>query len=126
RVLSFATHDLPVDLPAIASFRNRGNGNDELTIVELVRLAGSATAPQKMRDKARANFHFRLVEVVMMLLMPLLAVALAVPPKRSTSGLGIFLSIVMVVTYHKVNQYAEEMGALGRLDPLLALWIPFI
>ena len=58
----------------------------------------------------------------MMLLLPLLAVALAVPPKRSTSGLGIFLSIVFVVTYHKVNQYAEQMGALGRIDPLIALW----
>ena len=62
----------------------------------------------------------------MMLLLPLLAVALAVPPKRSTSGLGIFLSIVMVVTYHKVNQYAEQMGALGRIDPLIALWMPFL
>jgi lipopolysaccharide export system permease protein len=56
----------------------------------------------------------------------LLAVALAVPPKRSTSGLGIFLSIVMVVTYHKVNQYAEQMGAQGRVDPVIALWLPFI
>ena len=36
------------------------------------------------------------------------------------------LAIVMVVTYHKVNQYAEEMGALGRIDPLIALWIPFV
>ena len=62
----------------------------------------------------------------MMLLLPLLAVALAVPPKRSTSGLGLFLSIVMVVTYHKVNQYAEQMGAQGRIDPLIALWLPFI
>jgi lipopolysaccharide export system permease protein len=65
------------------------------------------------------------VEIVMMLLMPFLAVALAVPPKRSTSGLGIFLSIVMVVTYHKVNQYAEQMGAQGRVDPVIALWAPF-
>jgi lipopolysaccharide export system permease protein len=29
-----------------------------------------------------------MVEVAMMLLLPLLAVALAVPPKRSTSGPG--------------------------------------
>jgi len=64
--------------------------------------------------------------VAMMLLLPLLAVALAVPPKRSTSGLGILLSIVMVVTYHKVNQYAEQAGAAGRFDPLLALWLPFL
>ena len=62
----------------------------------------------------------------MMLMLPLLAVALAVPPKRSSSSLGIFVAIVMVVTYHKINQYAESAGAQGRLQPELALYIPFI
>ena len=32
----------------------------------------------------------------------------------------------MVVTYHKRNQYGEQMGSQGRLDPLLALWGPFL
>ena len=31
----------------------------------------------------------------------------------------------MVVSYHKVNQYAEDVAALGRVDPYLALWGPF-
>ena len=61
----------------------------------------------------------------MMFLMPLLAVALAIPPKRSTSALGVFVSIIMVVAYHKVNQYGEDVAALGRFDPVLALWVPF-
>jgi lipopolysaccharide export system permease protein len=128
RVLSFESHDIPIDLPRIDNFRGRGSGtgNDELTLPELVKIGGSANITEKVRDATRANFHFRLVEVAMMLLLPLLAVALAVPPKRSTSGLGIFLSIVMVVTYHKVNQYAEQMGAQGRVDPIVALWTPFI
>src|SRR5690606_41406733 len=52
--------------------------------------------------------------------------ALAIPPKRSTSALGVFVSIVMVVAYHKVNQYGQEVAALGRIDPLLALWGPFV
>ena len=126
RVLSFKTHDLPIDLPAVENFRGRGRGDeDELTIPELVRLGSSEELPPKTQNAIRANFHYRLVEVLMMLLVPLLAVALAVPPKRSTSGLGIFLSIVMVVTYHKVNQYAEQMGAQGRIDPVIALWTPF-
>lgn len=126
RVLSFANHDLPISLPVIETFRGRGDGDDELTIPELIRIGGSETETEARRDNVRANFHFRLVEVAMMLLLPLLAVALAVPPKRSTSGLGIFLSIVMVVTYHKVNQYAEQMGAQGRIDPIIALWVPFL
>jgi lipopolysaccharide export system permease protein len=125
RVLSFASHDLPIDLPAIESFRGRGDGNNELTIPELVRIGGNKAVDERLRDSTRANFHFRMVEIAMMLLLPLVAVALAVPPKRSTSGLGIFVSIVMVVTYHKINQYAEQMAAQDRLDPVLALWTPF-
>jgi lipopolysaccharide export system permease protein len=125
RVLSFEQHDLPIDLPAIEAFRGRGDGNDEFTLPELVKLGGNASTPERIRDSVRANFHFRMVEVAMMLLLPLLAVALAVPPKRSTSGLGIFLSIVMVVTYHKINQYAEQMAAQDRFDPVIALWTPF-
>jgi lipopolysaccharide export system permease protein len=33
---------------------------------------------------------------------------------------------VMVVAYHKVNQYGEDVAALGRVDPFLALWGPFM
>ncbi len=126
RVLSFANHDLPIDLPAIENFRGRGNGNDELTIPELMKIGRSGGVDEDRRAATRANFHFRIVEVAMMLFLPLLAVALAVPPKRSTSGLGIFLSILMVVVYHKINQYAEQMGAQGRIDPVVALWVPFL
>jgi lipopolysaccharide export system permease protein len=126
RILSFTAHDLPIDLPKIEAFRGRGGKDRERTIPELVQLGGDEAKPLMLRNESRANFHFRLVEVAMMLLLPLLAVALAVPPKRSSSALGVFLSIVMVVTYHKINEYAESMGALGRIDPFFALWIPFL
>jgi len=125
RVLSFRSHDIPIDLPAIDAFRRRGVGIEELTLPELLRTASAPGASEEQRLASRANFHFRLAEVLMMLLVPLLAVSLAVPPKRSSSGLGIFLSLVFVVAYHKINQYAESMGALGRLDPALAIWVPF-
>ncbi|MEO7240925.1 MAG: LPS export ABC transporter permease LptF, partial [Sphingomicrobium sp.] len=125
RTLSFASYDLPVDLPAIDRFRSRGHEHDELTIVELFDEGYRGGSPTRSdRLAAQSNLHFRLVEVVMMLMLPLLAVALAVPPKRSSSALGIMVGIVMVVAYHKVNQYAEQAGAQGRLEPALALWLP--
>jgi lipopolysaccharide export system permease protein len=126
RVLSFTSHDLPIDLPKVEAFRGRGGKERERTIPELVRIGRDQNQSLELRNESRASFHFRIVEVAMMLLLPLLAVALAVPPKRSSSGLGVFLSIVMVVTYHKVNEYAQDMGALGRVDPLIALWVPFL
>jgi lipopolysaccharide export system permease protein len=126
RVLTFVSHDLPVNVPAVAHFRRRGGKNTEFTLPELLRLGHTDRAPVDKRRAVQANFNFRLVEIAMMLLMPLLAVALAVPPKRSTSGLGIFIAIVLVVLYHKINQYAERMGALGKFDPVIALWAPFL
>lgn len=126
RVLSFSRHDLPIDLPAIEAFRSRGNETREYILPELLKIGWSDTSRVEQRDASQASFNFRLVEVVMMLLMPLLAVALAIPPKRSTSALGVFVSIIMVVAYHKVNQYAEDIAALGRFDPVIALWGPFV
>jgi lipopolysaccharide export system permease protein len=125
RVLSFSRHDLPIDLPAIEKFRARGDATREYILPELLRIGWSDKSAPRARDASLASFHFRLVEIVMMWLMPLLAVALAIPPKRSTSALGVFVSIVMVVAYHKVNQYGEDVAALGRVDPVLALWLPF-
>ena len=126
RVLSFTRHDLPIDLPTIAKFRSRGDAEREYILPELLRIGwGERQTTEEQRDGSQASFNFRLVEVVMMLLMPLLAVALAIPPKRSTSALGVFVSIVMVVAYHKINQYAEDVATLGRIDPTLALWLPF-
>ena len=80
--------------------------------------------PKETRLGAQANLHFRIVEVLMMLMLPLLAVSLAVPPKRSSSALGIFIGIVIIVAYHKVNQYAEQAASRGSMEPILALWIP--
>ncbi len=126
RILSFSGHDLPIDLPKIENFRGRGDGDRELTLPELVRVGSAPTTDIVTRNEVRANFHFRMVEVAMMLLLPLAALAFAIPPKRSTSALGVFLSIVFIVTYHKINQYAEAMGSSGRIDPAIALWAPFL
>ena len=36
-----------------------------------------------------------------------------------------FVSIVLVVAYHKINQYGQETAEIGRINPYLALWGPF-
>ncbi|MBI1402305.1 MAG: LptF/LptG family permease [Porphyrobacter sp.] len=125
RVLSFSRHDLPIDLPAVEAFRARGDATREYILPELLRIGWSDKTAPRERDASVASFNFRLVEILMMFLMPLLGVALAIPPKRSTSALGVFVSIVMVVAYHKVNEYGQDVASLGRLDPILALWVPF-
>ena len=126
RVLTFTSHDLPIDLPRTEMFRGRGRDADtELTIPELARVGANRALPNSTRLESRANYHFRLVEVATMLVLPLLAIALAIPPKRSTSALGVVLAIVLLVTQHKINEYMEALGGRGGVDPIIALWGPF-
>jgi lipopolysaccharide export system permease protein len=126
RTLAFNTYDLPVNLPVIDKFRGRGGTvSDEHYLHELWQIGYGGKSPdQHQMLEAQAAFNFRLVEVLMMLMLPLLAVSLAVPPKRSSSSLGIFLSILIVVAYHKVNQYAESIATNGGANPVVALWTP--
>jgi lipopolysaccharide export system permease protein len=126
RVLSFDQHDLPVNLPAMTNFRQRGEGNLEKTLPELGRTLLDPKATPEARRDASATFNRRLVQCLVMFTLPFLAVALGVPPKRSTSSLGVFLAIIMLVTFHKITEYGERMGSLGRIDPALAQWVPFI
>ena len=126
RVLTFDNHDLPIPLPKIEAFRLRGGADREMTIPELFVAGKDQSQSEQTRLESRANFHFRIVEVLSMFLIPLIAIALAIPPKRSTSSLGVFLSIVLLVTQHKINQYAEDMGARGVIDPVIELWVPFL
>ena len=125
RTLTFSSHDLPIDLPKFESFRTRGEDSLEYTLPELAKL-GKQGQTEAQRDGSRAEFHFRVTEVMTMFLLPLLGLALGVPPKRSTSALGVIVAIVMIVTYFKINQYAAGIGELGRVDPLIALWTPFL
>lgn len=126
RVLSFNAHDLPIDLPKIEAFRGRGQADRELTIPELVAVGTDAESTQTLKNESWSQFNFRMIQVSIMLLLPLLAVALAVPPKRSSSAVGVFVAIIAVVAYYKVSEYATGMGELGKIDPFVALWVPFL
>ena len=125
RVLSFDQHDLPINLPAMGAFRARGDRNLELTVPELARLERDPDTGHIDKLEGAATLNRRIVQCVVMFLLPFLGVALAVPPKRSSSALGVFVAIVMIVTYHKITEYGERMGAIGRVDPVLAQWVPF-
>lgn len=125
RVLRFTAFSLPISLPKTESFRIRGGENLERTLPELVKVGTDHDSTKEERDTSRAAFNFRTAEVLSILVLPLLALALGIPPKRSTSALGVFLAIIMIVAYHKVNEYAQAVGGLGKIDPVLAIWIPF-
>jgi lipopolysaccharide export system permease protein len=127
RVLSFSRHDLPISLPAIEKFRQRGGTEREFVLPQLLQIGWADNkAPADLKLKTRASFNYRIAEVAIMIFLPLLSISLAVPPKRSTSSLGVIMSVLMLVAYHKACEYGESIAGLGKADPLLIQWGPFV
>jgi lipopolysaccharide export system permease protein len=126
RILTFASHDLPLPVPEIEPFRERGGPKYEKTLPQLLQAAFDPKAKPSERNTMLANFYFRMAIVVMMLLLPLFSMALAVPPKRSSSSVGVYLAVIIIVVYYKVNEYCETLASVGALPPHIALGLPFL
>lgn len=125
RILKFEQHDLPVDLPEFEAFRERGNEYLEMTLPELVVTQAKADMTPEAKLEASANFHRRLVQVAVLFAIPFLAMAMAIPPKRSTSAIGVFAGIVILVVYNEISEFCEKISADGVLHAAVAQWVPF-
>lgn len=124
RVLSFTTHDIPIDLPRIAAFRKREE-QVEFTVSELWQLSGDRKRTDEFQRRARGTLHRRLVQVAVLFPLPFLGLALAVPPKRSTTSVGIFAGIFLLLLFNEFNKAGEDAVRLGLAEPWLAIWTPY-
>ena len=123
-VLSFNLHDIPINLPHLESFRARGK-QLEATLSELWNTSKNPQRSEEVQRQAQGTLHRRLVQVAVLLPLPFLGLALAVPPKRSTSSLGIFVGIFLLLLLNEFNKAGETAVQLGMAPPWLAIWVPF-
>ena len=122
RVLTFNVHDLPVDVPDFASFRERGSDANarEFTLPEL----WDHMRSDHENLSYAAAFHARVARAISILFIPLLAVPLGLVAKRSGKALGITVGLVLLISLHKILQFGEAFSATGSLSPYLAIWGP--
>jgi lipopolysaccharide export system permease protein len=126
RVLSFAVHDVPIALPRIEAFRARGGRELEFTLPELWQNAANPEFAKKEQLTLEANFYRRLVQAFILLVLPPLALALAVPPKRSSNAVGVFIGVAFLVIYNEISEFAERVGAAGQANAALVQGVPFL
>jgi lipopolysaccharide export system permease protein len=118
RVATFARYDVPIHLPEIPDFRGRGGKESELTLPELNRARANLASGADSRLRAAGEFHHRMVLVMLPLLIPFLAVASAVPPKRSSNPLGMILGFCALIVLFKVLDFGATATTLP-VAPLL-------
>ena len=117
---AFAAYDIPLNLPPPPGFRLRGGNERELTLPELFQLFTTPTAEAALKRQAEAGLYRRAAQIAILFFLPLLAMALARPPLRSASGLGVFLGLAAFIVYNEFSLFGERLGFSGQVAPLFA------
>jgi len=122
--LSFEAFDLTLDLPAIAQFRARGVDATEATFTELWTVVREGRAAHPIIYNAfRADFHWRIMQPIAFLVLPILALATGVTGRRRASNLKPLIGIVLLIAYHEVvEEWGQVMVADGLASPYVTIW----
>src|SRR3546814_19411308 len=78
RILSFSSHDLPIDLPPIERFRGRAEAREK-TLPELLTIGHDPATPDHLRTKVRPNSTSRLRRGAILFMPPLAAPPSPIP-----------------------------------------------
>lgn len=126
RQLTFVQHDLPIDLPKIEAMRENLARETEMTLPQLIRASASPSISPRLQQRSSANLYRRLAQSFIMLFVPFLGLAYAVPPKRSTSSLGIFVGIVLLATFNKISEAMERLSGRGDAQAFAVQAVPLL
>ncbi len=82
-----------------------------------------AAAVKKLTELVE-YYHMRLAAPWSALGFALIAAPLALRPKRTTTGVGLGISLVIILGYYIIFNTLRVVGEQGALPPALAAWLP--
>jgi lipopolysaccharide export system permease protein len=124
RTFRFQQHDWQVDLPKVSKFRSRGGKEREQTLHELI-LDDNGRLEPLTETAAWGAFFDRSLRSLSILFLPFLAIGLGVVSKRQQRSLGMVVGLVMLLTLHKMVEFALASANLGTSTGLIAMVVPF-
>ncbi|MCJ9428834.1 LptF/LptG family permease [Kordiimonas marina] len=120
--IGFDQYDILVPLPDIPGFRHRGGQENELTLRELIHFSDSTKTVPEKRQAYSGEAQRRIIWFLVPLFIPFLAIALAVPPPRKRSPMGIVVGIALIILLIKLLDFGANIEGTA---PGLILWPVF-
>ncbi len=113
----------PTDILADAS-----RDPDEMSLQELKAFLDNPPENGNHDDqylrKVEANYHMKLAIPFASVIFTLLAAPLGLAPQRSTSTMGIGLSMLLVFAYYLLTTFSVKIAESGAMPPAVAAWLP--
>ncbi len=113
----------PVQAIDTSSFRKRGASEWEMTFSELaVRQApnGYAVATSNIS----AEFNYRIVQVLFILLLPFIATLFVVEPRRNPGPFRFLAGLLTILGFHQFLGIAVSFSRDGHMPVYVTLWLP--
>lgn len=120
-VAAFEQTSIPIELERNKGFRPRGEDERELTLLEL--WSEREFPPVGLtRSLLESEFHERVVRILTTLVIPFLAIPLALGRKRISRAPGMALGLLILVAYNKSLDTGAHLAAYNNVNPYLAIW----
>ena len=106
----------------VKKFRPRGDDEREMTSMELYKNQNGENFPEVDKNANNATLHLRIAKSVVLLILPFIAVPFGLNYGRNPSSAGIFVGVVFLVSLQKALDFAQSMGASGKIPPWAGIW----
>jgi len=106
----------------VEEYRARGDDEREMTSGELFRNRNGDQTERIDQNTNNAMLHLRISKAVLLLLLPFIAVPFGLNYGRNPSSAGIFVGVVFLVSLQKALEFAQSLGAAGKIPPWLGIW----
>lgn len=105
------------------AYGERGNSEYEWTLVEL--MTGGAGLPFKVEPhRIAAELNYRLAQIVFIWLLPFIAVATVIEPRRNPGPFRFFIGLFIVLGFNQYLSIGTNISRNSAWPPSLTLWLP--
>ena len=107
---------------SVTDYRIRGDDEREMTSMELFANRKGVKTQTIDTNTNNAALHLRLSKAALLLLLPFIAVPFGLNYGRNPSSAGIFVGVVFLVSLQKALEFAQSLGAAGKIPPWIGIW----
>ena len=97
---------------------------DEMSLTELYQTLKNAEKLDNNAGKLRMLLYLRIAVPWASVVLVMVGASVGSRPQRSSSGMGLGLSVVIVFCYYVIMSLCRSLGQANLVPPLVAAWIP--
>ncbi len=115
----------PIKAVEAKIYGDRGHIEYEWTLVEL--LTGGSELPFKVEPRRiAAELNYRLAQFAFIWLLPFIAVATIIEPRRNPGPFRFFIGLSIVLGFNQYLSMGTNISRNSNWPPILTLWLPFV